>query len=211
MTKAPARCAPLRLVCVLVLCGFAAGCALQRAVPGSTVAWESRREALLALDGWELRGRIGVKTRDGGGQGSLEWQQGREDARLRVSGPFGAGAWELRWNPREAVLSDGHGQVAQDYAGPAALDRLLADNVGWEFPAEQTRYWVLGLAAPGSRSRLRYGQDGWLEGLEQDGWQVEFARFGETSGYWMPRTITVQNDSARLRLVVDRWLPGSPE
>lgn len=195
---------------VLVTCfALVAGCAVQRAVPGTTVAWEARREALLALDSWELRGRIGVKTTDGGGQGNLEWWQGPAAARLRVSGPFGAGAWELRWNDREAILSDGDGEVALEYSGGDALDRLLADNVGWQFPAEQTRYWVLGLAAPGSRSRLAYSDDGWLEGLEQDGWQVAFDRFSERQGYWMPRKITVENEQARLRLVVDSWLPGA--
>lgn len=184
---------------------------MQRSVPGTTVAWETRRESLLALDSWELSGRIGVKSEQGGGQGNLEWVQGNDDARLRVSGPFGAGAWELRWNEREAVLSDGKGEVALEYTGPDALDRLLTANVGWEFPAGQTRYWVLGLAAPGSRSRLFYSDDGWLEGLEQDGWTVDYARFSERSGYWMPRKVTVQNDRARLRLVVDRWLPGIPK
>ncbi len=206
-----AGCASVRPVLSLFLVFVVAGCAVQRSVPGTTVAWETRREALLALDAWELRGRIGVKTVDGGGQGNLEWQQGPDDARLRVSGPFGAGAWELRWNASQAVLSDGNGEVALEYSGADALDRLLAANVGWEFPAEQTRYWVLGLAAPGSGSRLNYSADGWLKGLEQDGWQVAFARFSERSGYWMPRKITVENDTARLRLVVDRWLPGGAE
>lgn len=208
---AAAGCPAVRLSCLLALCVVMAGCAVQRSVPGTTIAWETRREALLALDAWELRGRIGVKTEDGGGQGSLEWRQGPDDARLRVSGPFGAGAWELLWNEREAVLRDGDGEVAVEYTGPDALDRLLAANVGWQFPAEQTRYWVLGLAAPGSDSRLNYSADGWLQGLEQDGWQVAFARFSERSGYWMPRKITVENDMARLRLVVDRWLPGIPD
>lgn len=206
-----AGCASVRPAFVLSLVVAVAGCAVQRSVPGTTVAWETRREALLELDAWELRGRIGVKTEEGGGQGNLEWRQGPDDARLRVSGPFGAGAWELRWNAREAVLSDGDGEVALEYTGPDALDRLLAANVGWQFPAEQTRYWVLGLAAPGSRSRLNYSPDGWLEGLEQDGWQVAFARFSERNGYWMPRKITVENQTARLRLVVDRWLPGVSE
>lgn len=204
-------CTAVRLVLLLALGLVTAGCALQRSVPGTTVAWETRREALLGLASWELRGRIAVKTNEGGGQGNLEWRQGPGDARLRVSGPFGAGAWELRWNAREAMLTNGDGEVALEYTGPDALDRLLAANVGWQFPAEQTRYWVLGLAAPGSRSRLNYGQDGWLEGLEQDGWQVAFDRFSERNGYWMPRKVTVENDNARLRLVVDRWLPGNPE
>lgn len=174
------------------------------------MGWETRRDALLALDSWEIRGRIGVKTPDGGGQGNLEWRQGSVDAQLRVSGPFGAGAWELRWNDREAILTDGNGEVAFEYTGEGALDRLLAAKVGWQFPTEQTRYWVLGLAAPGSQSRLSYSADGWLQGLEQDGWQVGFDRFSERSGYWMPRKITVENEQARLRLVVDSWIPGVP-
>jgi outer membrane lipoprotein LolB len=188
-----------------------AGCALQRPVPGTSIAWAERRSALLDLEDWELSGRIGVKSGDEGGQGRLEWRQAGDAARLRVSGPFGAGAWELRWDPREAVLSNGDGEIALAYAGSDALDRMLAEQVGWQFPAAQTRYWVLGIAAPGSRSRLLYGPDGWLEGLEQDGWTVGYAGFAERGGYWMPRKITVQGSDARLRLVVDRWRPAGPD
>jgi outer membrane lipoprotein LolB len=173
------------------------------------VGWETRRDALLGLDAWTLRGRIAVKTKDDGGQGSLEWDQGPATGRLQVSGPFGAGAWELRWNELEAVLSDGKGRAAVEYTGPDALDRLLRDNVGWEFPTRQTRFWVLGLAAPGSRSRLSYDDDGWLDGLEQDGWRVVYDGFRERGGYWMPRKVTVSSDRARLRLVVDSWLPAA--
>jgi outer membrane lipoprotein LolB len=184
------------------------GCALQPAVPGTSIAWQERRAALLALNDWELGGRIGVKSSQGGGQGRLEWRQAGDAAVLRVSGPFGAGSWELRWDGSEAVLTKGGGEVALQYTGADALDRMLSDQVGWQFPAEQTRYWVLGIAAPGSRSRPEYGLDGWLEALDQDGWRVAFAGFEERSGYWMPRKITVEGKDARLRLVVDRWLPG---
>ncbi|MGI9329888.1 MAG: lipoprotein insertase outer membrane protein LolB [Gammaproteobacteria bacterium] len=204
MTQQSAACSR-RAGALLILTLITTGCALQRTVPGTAVAWDERREQLLALDSWELRGRIGVKTEQGGGQGRLEWDQTGTSTRLQVAGPFGVGAWELRWDERQAVLSNRAGDQSLAYAGPDALDQMLAEQVGWDFPAERTRFWVLGIAAPGSRSQLRYGADGWLSGLEQDGWEVAFDRFEQQDGFWMPRKITLTGQASRLRLVVDRW------
>lgn len=201
-------CRPCRLLPALSALLLVSACAFQRTVPGTAVPWDARREALLALPGWDLRGRIGVKSPEANGQGSVEWRQAPNETLLRVSGPFGVGAWELRWTGSEVTLTDGDGRIARAYSGPDALNRLLASEVGWRFPADSTRFWVLGIPSPNSPSRLRYGSDGWLAGIDQDGWRVIFDDYRERSGFWMPRKVTVQGEAARLRLVVDRWDPA---
>ena len=182
-----------------------AGCALQRQVPGTTVAWDTRRDELSAIDAWDLRGRIAVKSGDNGGQGRIDWQQRDADAQLRVSGPFGLGAWEIRFNEREIVVTDGQGEVAASYSGPEAADRFLEAQLGWSFPAVSARYWLLGIPAPGRPYRERYDDSGWLVAIEQQGWSVRYDGFSERGPHWLPRRISVENDSGRLRLVLDEF------
>lgn len=194
-----------RLSILLVL--LLAGCALQREVPGTSVSWEARRDRLAALDGWDLRGRIAVKSGNEGGQGQLDWQQRDEDARLRISGPFGVGAWGIRFNDREILVTDGNGEVAASYSGADAADRFLEARLGWSFPAVSARYWLLGIPAPGLPYREHYDAAGWLVAIDQQGWSVRYDGFSRRGDYWLPRRLTVENTGGRLRLVLDDFSP----
>ena len=188
---------------LLVLALLSSGCALQRQVPGTSLAWDARRGELAAIDAWDLRGRIAVKSGDSGGQGRIDWQQRDADAWLKVSGPFGLGAWEIRFNEREIVVTDGKGEVTASYSGPDAADRFLRGQLGWSFPAVSARYWLLGIPAPGLPYREQYDDAGWLVAIEQQGWSVRYDGFSEREMHWLPRKISVENDSGRLRLVMD--------
>ena len=182
------------------------GCALRRpqALPG--VDWAQRRERLLALDAWQARGRIAVKADSGGGQGNLQWEQQGAQARIRVSGPFGAGAYEIRWDPRTLTVSSRNGEFSRDYAGPDAAEQFLTEQLGWSFPAASTRYWLLGVPDPGFPAQETFAPDGQLVALDQNGWAVTYDRYTDQSSLPMPAKITLQNSRARVRLVIDRWI-----
>lgn len=182
------------------------GCTLRgpKAVPG--VDWSQRRERLLALDAWQARGRIAVKAQSGGGQGNLEWQQQGEQARIRVSGPFGAGAYEIRWDPQTLTVTSRNGEFSRDYAGPDAAEQFLIEQLGWAFPAASTRYWLLGVPDPAFPAQETRAADGQLVALDQNGWAVTYERYTAQGNLPMPAKITLQNSRARVRLVIDRWI-----
>lgn len=191
---------------VLVAAALLAACAVQPRVPGTTIGWSERREALLELADWQARGRIAVKTADGGGQGSLRWKQAGSEATIRLSGPFGAGAYEIRWTPGHVVVTGRGGRVETDYRGADAAQRFVDEQIGWRFPAQSTRYWLLGVPDPSRRSRERFGPDGWLASIEQDGWSIGYDVFELHDGNWLPGKIVMQRENARIRLVIDRWI-----
>ena len=195
------RCLPL-MICTLLV-----GCAVRPTIPGTAVAWQERRDALLALDAWQMRGRIAVKSGKEGGQGNIQWRQDGTGAWMRVSGPFGAGAYEITWDAERVVLTDGKGEVAAAYDGPDAVERFLNEQIGWQFPADRARYWVLGVAAPPGRGQSVYTDDGWLASLDQDGWVVSFDDYRERAGFWMPRKVRLESPRGMVKLVVDHWQP----
>lgn len=195
-----------RAIAVTALLFVVAGCALRPTIPGTSVRWDERRDTLLGLSSWQARGRIAVKSDDGGGQGNIQWQQDGPEARIRVNGPFGAGAYELFWSDERITVSDKRGEVSADYSGPDAAERFLAERLGWYFPAVSTRYWILGIAHPSYPAKERFDTDGWLTGIEQNGWVVAYEGFTVRSGTWLPRRIVMENEQARVRVIVDRWL-----
>ncbi len=181
------------------------GCASRPTVPGSGIDWESRAEDLAQLPDWEASGRIAVKSGSDGGQGNIRWVQQGPDVRIALRGPFGVGAWQIDWTDDDLVVTGKAGEVTLAYAGPDAVERFLTDQLGWSFPARSTRYWILGVADPRYSSRAEFDADGWLVGLEQNGWVVSYDRFIEEQGRWVPRKIVMEHDQARVKLIVDQW------
>lgn len=186
------------------------GC-VQLARVSEPAAASLRQLELAELEDWELRGRLAFKDATGeGGQASLRWWQTGQVSRLRVAGPFGAGAYELTVAPDEVRIRDGQGERSVAYAGQDALEQLLREQLGWDFPATAARYWVLGVADPAVTATAVRDTDGGLTSLEQHGWLITYQRFAEFDGVMLPVKLKMQSVRAELRMVVSKWtLPAS--
>jgi outer membrane lipoprotein LolB len=195
----------VKFTALLGLIFMVVGCAMQPTVPGTSVHWDQRRDRLLQLEQWSARGRIAVKHTDGGGQGRINWSQVGSDSRIQLSGPFGTGAYEIAWNAEHLVVTAKDGTVQAAYAGRDAARQFLDEQLGWSFPAVSTRYWILGVPDPDFASRERFDDEGWLTGIEQNGWIVVYDGFAENDELWLPRKIVMENENARVKVVVDHW------
>lgn len=202
---------------VVVTAALLASCAapVRLAEPPENPA--ARRAAIEAVSSWEARGRLALKMHvtsaqggQGGGQGSFIWTQAGDLTVLRVAGPFGAGAYEIRWEPSGIRVLSGRGEVAAEYAGPAAAERFLQEQVGWSLPVANARHWLLGLAGPDSGAVETLDGDGLLIAIEQDGWRVRYDEYRQQGRIALPRKLVLESDAGRIRLVVDKWQFGSP-
>ena len=111
-----------------------------------------RRAAIEAVSTWEARGRIALKTPGASGQGNFTWvQDGRPD-RAPGRGPLRCRRLrESAGSPARLTVLSGRGEVAADYTGADAAQRFLEEQLGWSLPVANARYWLLGLAGPGTR------------------------------------------------------------
>lgn len=190
MPRSRAALTTASLLSLLVL----AGCAGLRtaSLPDLELpsSWESRRSALQAWPGYDLRGRIAVARGDDGFSGALRWVQAGEKARLELEGPLGVGG--ARYDLDPATL-DG-----------AALERAL----GVPVPVASLRYWLLGVPDPAlaAEESLETGAAR-LATLRQAGWSVVYARYAAVPGtrLEMPQRIEVTRDGVRLRLLIEGW------
>jgi outer membrane lipoprotein LolB len=194
-----------RLAALLLAALAVSACTQLGSVSKPVDAPLSQRQ-LLELNAWELRGRLAYKDAHGaGGQASLRWWQTGESSRLRVAGPFGAGAYELTVAPDEVRIRDGQAERSLAYAGPDALEQLLREQLGWYFPAAAARYWVLGVADPAVPATAVRDADGRMAALEQHGWRITYQRFAEFDGAMLPVKLRMESVRAELRVVVSRW------
>ena len=167
--------------------------------------WESRRAELLQLKDWAFNGRIAFKSGEEGGQGKLRWRQASDSSFIRIAGPFGAGAYDLVWEPGRVSVADSAGEQSIEYQGADAAEQFLRDQLGWSFPAGSARYWVMGLLDPAAPGQEVFDEQGALQGISQHGWSISYERFNEFDGFALPRSVTMENGSARLRIAISKW------
>jgi len=138
---------------------------------GAERAAQARRAQVLAqLPVWRASGRIGVADAQQGGSGGFDWAQDGASFNFTLTAPITGRSFRLQSGPDGACLSGLKPQpvCAFDAAG------LLRTELGWELPLRELRAWVLGMAAPGSASRMQYGLDGLPAQLQQDGWVIQY-------------------------------------
>lgn len=193
------------LLLALVTGGLLGGCAAPSRV-GETVADAAgRRAAIESVSSWEARGRIAVKAPGASGQGNFAWRQTGDLTVLRVAGPFGTGAYEIRWEPARLTVLSSRGEVAADYTGPDAAGRFLNEQLGWSLPVANARYWLLGLAGPGTSAVETLDGTGLLAALVQDGWDVSYGEYRAEGAVALPRKLVLSGTAGRIRLVIDHW------
>ncbi|RON91061.1 lipoprotein localization factor LolB [Pseudomonas chlororaphis] len=170
---------------------------------GSPALWREHKQQLSGLDGWQINGKIGIRAPKDSGSGTLFWLQRQDYYDIRLSGPLGRGAARLTGRPGKVAL-----EVANQgrYEAPTP-EALLEEQLGWNLPVSHLAWWVRGLPAPDSRSRLTLDGDSRLSNLEQDNWQVEYLSYAQQSGYWLPERIKLHGRDLDVTLVIKEWQP----
>ncbi len=198
----------LRHAIVFSLITLLAGCAgltSRESVEGQGDAqqWQAHKAKVAALDGWQISGKVGIRAPKDSGSGTLFWLQRQDYYDIRLSGPLGRGA--ARLTGREGnVLLEVANQGRYQAESPEAL---LEEQLGWRLPISHLLWWVRGLPAPGSKSRVTLDASSHLAQLEQDGWQLQYLSYAEQNGYTLPERIKLHGRDLDITLVIKDWQP----
>jgi outer membrane lipoprotein LolB len=179
-----------------------AGCAATPVAPpvaDPLQAWGDHQRQLAGVNGWQLGGRIAIRTDDEGWQASIDWRQQAQDYAIHLTGPLGQGSLHLQGDGRQVSLSDGEATLVDEDA-----EALLYREMGWRVPVSALRYWALGLPAPGAAEH-ELNPQGQLGRLRQAGWSIEFRDYTRRGELTLPGRLFISNHRAQIRLVVDRW------
>ncbi len=170
---------------------------------GNASAWRQHKAEVATIDGWQIDGKVGIRAPQDSGSGVLFWLQRRDYYDIRLSGPLGRGATRLTGREgdiRLEVANQGRYQAESPEA-------LLEEQIGWRLPVSHLLWWIRGLPAPDSKSRLTLNADSRLARLEQDGWRVEYADYQQQNGYWLPQRLKLFGEDLDITLVIKAWQP----
>lgn len=170
---------------------------------GDAKLWQAHKAQVAAFDGWQINGKVGIRAPRDSGSGTLFWLQRQDYFDIRLSGPLGRGA--ARLTGREGnVLLEVANQGRYQAESPEAL---LEEQLGWRLPVSHLFWWVRGLPAPDSKSRVTLDSDSHLARLEQDGWQLQYLSYVEQNGYRLPERIKLHGTDLDITLVIKDWQP----
>ncbi|KAA0692374.1 outer membrane lipoprotein LolB [Halopseudomonas laoshanensis] len=170
---------------------------------GDTLAWKVHRQSVEPLQAWLIQGKIGVRSPQESGSGTLYWEQQRDSYDIRLAGPLGRGATQLQGN-NDGIVLDIAGQPTMR---AASAEELLEQQIGWRLPVEHLLWWVRGLPAPDSPSRLQLDTDSRLARLNQAGWTIEYSRYQTVGEMQLPQRMQLSGHDVLLTLVVTHWEP----
>jgi outer membrane lipoprotein LolB len=159
------------------------------------------RQQLAALATWRMDGRVGVRSADESWQAGLIWNHDRDVDRLYLSGPFGQGAMNIKVSEGYIRVTSADGTI-EESEDP---EQLLESILGIAVPVPALRYWLLGLSYPLAAADSEYDGLGRLIRLDQLGWETRYQDYQAVQHWSVPRKLSVINDTAKVKLVIDEW------
>ena len=129
-----------RLFLVLGLVFLASSCSHRAS---SKLDLLSQKKPLSALNHWQLKARMAIKTPKDSVTASLKWKNNQTNFDFHLSGAFGTTYAHLVQTEEFASLKipDHAEQMAQN------AEQLLSLNLVWNFPITALSFWVKGLAS----------------------------------------------------------------
>ncbi len=206
----------VRVVLAIVL--MLGGCATQqKSIQSFDPAVLSRHlESVKPVAGWNIRGRLSLRTEKGGQIGRLRWARSvNRHQQIDLYGSLGSGHVRLVSQPNDAVLVDSEGE---ELIGTSA-QMVLDEYIGWQFPVEELDSWVVGRPHPGAPAFKEWDTNGYIVLIEQSGWRVQISRYKQYGEYALPTrfrlipTEAVETSSgtpndrqpSEIRLVISSW------
>ena len=170
---------------------------------GNPAQWQAHKAQAAQLNGWQISGKVGIRSARESGSATLFWLQRQDYFDIRLAGPMGRGAARLTGRPGAVSLDAANqGQFQAESA-----EALLQQQLGWSLPVAHLFWWIRGLPAEDSKSRLTLDSESRLAKLEQDDWQVEYLSYVEQNGYWLPERMKLHGANLDITLVIKDWQP----
>lgn len=151
---------------------------------------------------FRLEGRLSVRADERSFSGGVVWLRRTGEESLLLSSPLGQGVAEIRREPDGMRLTDAEGKTQTAASGEALLERVL----GVRLPVGSLVYWLSGRPHPGKAFTAELDPVGRVAAVNQDGWRIEYGRYRQEEGRWLPGKIFAQRgEGVEFRLVVDAW------
>lgn len=194
----------MRTAAFLLLVTLLGACATAPAPDSADTPWDQRIHRLAALQQWQARGKLALRSEGQAETANLLWQQSGNSSELQLSGPLGMAATRIHSDGKRLEIQRGDEVQVLDISTPDAV----LTSTGWDLPLAALPHWMKGVPQPGTDARDLEVEQDLLRAVEQDGWRVEFQDYGQFGMYTLPTRLKVERGTTSARLFIRHWQTG---
>lgn len=180
---------------VLIWLGLLSGCALFRSTPAPILRPAQPETATFALNG-----RISIDHHGTRHSAGLRWTHKAQSDEMLLLTPLGQTAARVYRDAHQATLDDGDKHYQAD-----DVETLMQQELHWHLPLGGLHQWVLGMAAAGNPAQIERDDNGRITLLRQDGWEVRYLRYADTSPDSLPKRLQLIHEDLQMQLLIDEW------
>ncbi|GAB3092653.1 outer membrane lipoprotein LolB [Aestuariicella hydrocarbonica] len=178
------------------------------AAPSALTQWDDYRTVLGNIAHWQVQGKLGIRVPDHSGSVYFNWKQLPEQFAILLNGPLGQGSTWVRGTDNQVSLE----QAGQEARFAATAEQLMYNTLGWWLPVSELNYWVKGIPAPNQpvNQSIHY-EDGTLQTLQQNGWDISYPRYQQIDGWQLPGKVVArhrladQDSDIKLTFIINQW------
>jgi len=182
---------------------FLGGCAyFQKPLPSKHVPCkEEHKVELQQITDWTMDGALSItrdKKRD---IARFKWVQKQSGYTINISGPLNINSVR--------IIGDSNGvefwRTRKKCIKASTPEQLTQDQLGWQLPVSNMRYWILALPVPNTKiDAANFDQYGHLIDLNQSGWQMKYSEFQRNpeKNIDLPKIIELTNEGIVIRIKV---------
>jgi outer membrane lipoprotein LolB len=198
----------MKLLTICMTLFLLGGCVAVIQPPGAlhtAINSKVRNQNLANLKDFEVTGKMGFSDGKQGGNARVVWEQHPQSYQIRLYGPLGSQAIQIKGEPNGVSLTKTDGKIITANTPEA----LVHQELGWVIPVSGLRYWLRGLPAPGAApQKMLLDDSNRLWQIDQQGWSIQYQAYKSIEGRDVPYKLLLTNGSLRLKFIFDRWSLG---
>jgi len=157
-------------------------------------------EKILAIQQWQLLGRLSVRHQRESWLTRLDWKHDFLIDDLTLCTSLGGVVAKIKRSKAGVEMLDEDGVMRP------VSERELRSALGYVPPWSHLPYWVRGVASPKAPVLINKEQVLGEDVFNQDGWEIRLGKYEEVGGVVLPGKIYLSKDGLKIKLVVDQWL-----
>jgi len=192
----------IKLITLLFGTMFLVGCAYFRQPPSFVHTPREKRQAeLQQIKTWTLTGSLSITHNKKRDIARFKWTQNQNDYTINISGPLNISSIRIVGNSDNIELW----RTNKKCIKAKTPEQLMLDQLGWQLPISNIRYWILALPTPAAKiDSIHFDQYGHIIDLEQNGWQIKYSEFQTQveKNFDLPKIVELKNKEIAIKLKI---------
>lgn len=165
--------------------------------------WSIQQQQIVALNNWQLTGKIAIFTPTERHSFNIHWQQLEDNLQISLTTFLGISVLKINKTALLTTVIDAQGKT---YTAPNA-DVLIYSLSRLDIPVELLQQWIKGNPV---QANYRLNKNNQVAQLKQknvspNSWSIRYSDYQTLTGIALPYKLELQRKDVRLKFAIEQW------